>query len=156
MKMFILFISMLIPGLSFGGLSESSVKSFNGRSGFVSLPARQVLFVSKTFSQEHTAGQKITLGVIPAGAKIIGVGVGGETFAGTLGDFTLGHLAATGYAEDLDLFISFTGGVTAPVSFIGTPYGKSFTEDITIVMAITQNTSGWNGETLNIWIDYLE
>jgi hypothetical protein len=157
MKFLILFICLLIlPNIGHTRLSEKSVRTLNGKSGFVLLPAKEMVFFAQVLDQEYLSGNKIVLGTLPANARVLNVTIVSPDFSNdATGSFTIGYNASANYVEDLDELCPIS---VAPVgsnytnNFPG--YGKQYTDELTLVAAIDSNTTNFTGSTLVIYIEY--
>lgn len=69
-----LFICLLafMPILSFAQLRAPAVRSYNGKTGVVTVQAVEFLCFEHTFTSEKLSGDYETIGVYPANAKMLG------------------------------------------------------------------------------------
>lgn len=140
-----------------------AVNTVNGKSGDIKM--RDALFLSKTFTQTHLAGTSLTLGTLPANARVVSVSLTSRNFDFEQIEFqslyfTVGHTATIYYPEDQEAFLSQADliNVVAPTPIkLIVPGFADFIKDANLpVTLFFLADSPFTGQTLNITIEYIQ
>jgi hypothetical protein len=117
---------------------------------------RQTEVLTHTFTQEHNANDIISLGTLPANAKILSVEIVSQDLNASV-DLAVGHNGTSTIAPVSDEFSrSLTYAISGPDLYVLLDGRcQQYSEAITIQCTIKSNTSSVTGATLNLIIDYV-
>lgn len=162
------FLSVLVLALPCHALlSEQVVRTIAGKSGFV-VPDKEDVGLENavegqvfnyTFVSELVNDQKITIGTLPAGSRILGVTLTFPNPTSDSVDFSLGHAAATPLAENATAFIagtSFFGGPGTKSIDIDSPaLGALYAVALPVQLKAIGNSTAITGEKVIVMVQYV-
>lgn len=166
MKKFLCLILLLLTSLSHAALSEKSVKSINGKSGFISQLAKtdvglinavETLVIVHTFTAEHSTNDVETIGTLPANARILGGGYSFDNQNYTWADPDAGSfdIGFTGLSDDISGFTPLIPGDTVTYA-IAKALHKKFGTAKDVILTHKANTVNMTGVPIIVSIMYLQ
>lgn len=153
-----LFLALVLcPMIAFGAVTARAVRSFNGRSGVITIPVVQMYKISHTFTQDYTNGQTTVIGNMPAGIQVLRVGVAGEATT-SQSFFSVGNGAAAPYSADINSFSSTSVGPNSEPYFYNQDAvaAPKFTVAVPLTITHEMNTVDLTGVVVEFLVEYIE
>jgi hypothetical protein len=159
MKSVFLSLLLIFSLYAEAALSERSVKTINGRAGFLTLSKTDVGLVSPVeavigeyvFTAEVTDGTSVDVVTIPANARVVSVGMS------TMGNTDCSYSADIGTAEDQNLWGMITPAGATPIYPVADGSSKWTTAKAVKAKFVFGDTSGCaDGEKLIGIVQYIQ